>query len=204
MSVLRFDEKALMERLERLPNRLRVAFAAVCAQRQLPNYIRFSQVAGQGNPQTLIYALGCIWDDLEGKVATESQLRLQLDACMSLIPDEEQDDYDGLSYYAEDAVAAAAYTVEARLKSDLRDVVRAADRAYEALDEFVGVARAGGIDQKEEERVRSHPLVQAELRRQRVDLSQLEKVAAGLLDEKQGIVELRHRAQMDAKEFFGQ
>jgi alkylation response protein AidB-like acyl-CoA dehydrogenase len=65
-------------------------------------------------------------------------------------------------------------TIEARLKSDLRDAARAAERAHEALDEFVGVARARGIDQKEEERIRSHPLVQAELRRQRVDLSQLE------------------------------
>jgi uncharacterized protein YjaG (DUF416 family) len=194
--MLRYDEKALTSQLERLPNRLRVAFAAACAQRQVPNYIRFSQVAKQGNPDTLIRALGCIWDDLEGRAATDGQLQRQRDACMSLLPDEEQDDHDRFAYYAEDAVSAAAYTIGARLETSTREAVWAAERAYNALDEFVGAEWPGDIDQKEEERIRSHPLVQAELRRQRADLAQLEKIAAGLVNEKEGIEELRYRAQV--------
>jgi hypothetical protein len=42
MSVLRHDERDLRKQLERMPNRLRVAFAAACAQRQVPSYVRFT------------------------------------------------------------------------------------------------------------------------------------------------------------------
>jgi uncharacterized protein YjaG (DUF416 family) len=205
MSILRRDERDLWRQLERLSNRLRVAFAAACAQRQVPNYVRFSKVTGQGHPDVLIGALGCLWDDLLGKQAAEKILQEHLDACMSLLPDE-QDTYDGLAYYADDAVSAAAYAIRARLSSDIQQVVWAARRAYNALDEFVGAERpdSGAIDQKEEERILSHLLVQAELLRQRTDLMQLQKIEVGSISEREGIEEVRHRAQTDARGFFGQ
>jgi uncharacterized protein YjaG (DUF416 family) len=205
MSILHYDEKGLVGQLERLPDRLRVAFAAACAQRQVPSYFRFSKAAGQGNPDLLVRAVNCLWDDLEGKPASEGQLQQQLDSCMSLLPDPQQD-YDGLAYYAEDAVSAAAYAIRARLEFNVQEAVWAAEMAYNALDEFVGAEPAGGVDfdQEEEERRRSHPLVQAELRRQRDDLAQLQKIAAGSISERVGVEELRRRAQADATGFFGQ
>jgi hypothetical protein len=73
------------------------------------------------------------------------------------------------------------------------------------LDEFVGAENpAGSFDQKEEERIRSHPLVQAELRRQQADVAQLRKITAGAISEREGVAEIRHRAQADAWVFFGQ
>ncbi len=204
MSVLRHDEKVLWSQLERLPDRLRVAFAAACAQRQVPNYVRFSKAARRGRPDILIGALNCLWDDLLGRQATEPNLRRQLDACMSLLP-EEQEAYGRLGYYAEDAVSAAAYAIGARLSSDIQKVIWAARMAYNALDEFVGAETpgSGAIDQKEEERILSHSLVQAELRRQQVDLAQLQKIEVGSIGEREGIAEVRRRAQGDAREFFG-
>ena len=204
MSILRHDESDLWKQLERMPNRLRVAFAAACAQRQVPNYVRFTKAAGQGSPDVLIGALGCLWDDLLGRKVTENELRRQLDACMSVLPDEE-DFYDGLAYYAEDAVSAAAYAIRARLSSDVQQVIWAARRAYEALDEFVSTEKpdSEAVDQTEEERNLSHSLVQAELRRQRVDLAQLQKIEGGSISESEGIAEVRRRAQADAGEFFG-
>jgi len=204
MPVLRHDERDLWKQLERMPNRLRVAFAAACAQRQVPNYVRFTEVAGQGRPDVLIGALCCLWDDLLGRQATENNLQQQLDACMSLLPDEE-DAHGRLAYYAEDAVSAAAYAIGARLSSDIQKVIWAAQMAYDALDEFVGAEKPDSepVDQKEEERIRSHPLVQAELMRQRVDLAQLQKIEVGSISDREGIAEVRHRAQGDARKFFG-
>ncbi len=205
MPILRHDEKELWRQMERLPNRLRVAFAVACAQRQVPNYVRFSKVAGQGNPDVLIGALSCLWDELQGKHAAEGQLQQQLDSCMSLLPDPEHDPQGGLAYYAEDAVSSAAYAIGARLKSDTQQAIWAARRAYNALDEFIGAENPSGpFDQKEEERIRLHPLVQAELRRQQADVAQLRKIAAGSISEREGVAEIRHRAEADARVFFGQ
>jgi len=204
MSMLRDDEEELWRQLERLPNRLRVAFAAACAERQIPNYFRFSKAAGHGNLNILIGALNCLWDELQGKPAPETQLQQQLDSCMSLLPDPEQDSLGGLAYYAEDAVSSAAYAIRTRLRSDIQQAVWAARRAYNALDEFVG-AKTHNVrsDQEREERIRLHSLVQAELRRQQADLVQLRKIAAGSITEREGVAELRCRAQADAKAFFG-
>ena len=58
---LRFDEPDLVARLAALPSKLRVAFAVLCAERQLPNYIRFSETSGLGNPNVLKKALASIW-----------------------------------------------------------------------------------------------------------------------------------------------
>jgi hypothetical protein len=204
MSNLCFNEKELRRQLERLPNRLRAAFAAACAQRQIPNYVRFSKAAGQGDPDTLFGALNCLWDDLQGKSAAETQLRQQLDSCMSLLPDPEQDPLGRLAYYAEDAVSSTVYAIGARLETDIQQAIWAAQRAYNALDEFVGAMNpAGPFDQKEEDRIRLHSLVQAELRRQQADVAQLQKIAAGSITEREGVAELRHRAQNDARAFFG-
>jgi len=73
------------------------------------------------------------------------------------------------------------------------------------LDEFVCAEKPGNgaIDQKEEERILSHSLVQAELRRQRVDLAQLQKIEVGSISEMECIAEVRRRAQIDARRFFG-
>jgi uncharacterized protein len=205
MSILRRDEKELWRQLERLPNRLRVAFAVACAQRQVPSYVRFSKVARQGNPDALIGALSCLWDELQGKPVAERQLREQLDSCMSLLPDPDQDPHGGLAFYAEDAVSSAAYAMGARLKSDIEQAIWAARSAYNALDGFVSAKNpSGSFDQEEEERIRLHPLVQAELRRQQADVEQLGKIAAGSITEREGVAELRRRAQADATVFFGQ
>jgi uncharacterized protein YjaG (DUF416 family) len=204
MSILCHDEKELWRQLERLPNRLRVVFAAACAQRQVPNYVRFSKATGQGNPAVLIGALSCLWDEPEGTPSSERQLQQHLQSCMSLLPDPEGEFYGELAFYAEDAVSSAAYAIGTRLTADIQQAVWASRRAYNALDEFVGAKNPGGrFDQKEEDRIRLHSVVQAELRRQQADLLQLRKIAAGSITEREGVAELRHRAQADAGSFFG-
>jgi uncharacterized protein len=204
MPILRFDKSALIAQLEWLPNRLRVAFAAVCAERQLPNYFRFSDAAKQGSPERLVAALSRVWDDIEGRPMGSTELNGCLDTCMSLLPKEDEYGDCLLGYYAEDAVAAIAYAIEARLKSDAHDAAESARRAYSALDEYVSDRlNLGSIGQKEEAQILTHPLVQAELERQRVDMLRLQEIAKNPTSEKEGIAELRRRAQADARVFFG-
>jgi uncharacterized protein len=205
MSILRFDKNALIAQLERLPNRLRVAFAAACAERQLPNYFRFSKATGRGSPERLVGALRRVWDDIEGRPAGSTELEDCLETCMSLLPEEDEGDHCVLGYYAEDAVSAVAYAIEARLKSDAHEAVESACVAYSALDDYVSDTlniRSSG--RNEEKQILSHPLVQAEFERQRVDLLRLQEIAKNPASEKDGIAELRRRAQADAKVFFGQ
>lgn len=204
MSILRFDANALIAQLERLPNRLRVAFAAACAERQLPNYFRFSEATRQGNPELLASALRYLWEDIEGRPVDSIELKACLDTCMSLLPREDVGDLCGLGCYAEDAVAAVAYAIEARLKSDAHEAVESARVAYAALDEYVSaILNFRSIGQNEEVRIVAHPLVQAEFERQRTDLLRLQEIVKNPAGERECIAELHRRAQADAKIFFG-
>ena len=83
---LHYDEPDLVARLARLPSKLRVAFAALCAERQLPNYIQFWERSGLGNPNVLKEALESIWEDVRGRPLTRAELETLLERCMALIP----------------------------------------------------------------------------------------------------------------------
>jgi uncharacterized protein YjaG (DUF416 family) len=207
MSILQFDKNALIAQLEQLPNQLRAAFAAACAERQLPNYFRFSEATGEGNPERLEAALRRVWDDIEGRrPAGSTELKDCLDACMSLLPNEDLGNGDLclLGYFAEDAVAAVAYAIETRLKSDPCEAVESAHRAYSALDEYVShILKIRSIGQKEETQILTHPLVQAEFKRQRTDLLRLQEIAKNPSSEREGIAEVRRRSEVDARSFFG-
>jgi uncharacterized protein YjaG (DUF416 family) len=202
MLILSFDEKALLAHLRRLPNPLCVAFAAACAQRQLPNHASFSKVTGTGNPDLLAKALTRIWKDIEGNSATHVELREKLNSCMSLLP---KDEAEGLEQqaYANDAVASVAYAIRARLTGNCQEAMWAARRAYEALDHYV-ITRFNPmiVEPDAENQVAAHPLVQAELRRQRADLSQLQGAAINSAYERKVITDVRNRSQIDAALFF--
>jgi len=203
MLILRFDERALLAELGRLPNHLRVAFAGACAERQLPNYVSFSKLAGTGNANLLAKILICIWEDIEGKSASDDELRQKLNSCISLLPNDEANALKQ-QVYANDAVASLAYTIRARLTGDCRAAMWAARRAYEALDHYV-MARFNPIivQPDAENQIAAHPLVQAELRRQRADLSQLQEAAMNAADERKVITDLHNRSRVDSKLFFG-
>jgi uncharacterized protein YjaG (DUF416 family) len=202
MPILRFDERGLLAQLRRLPNQLRVAFAAACAERQLPNYISFSKVTGTGNPNLLTRILFRIWEDIEGSSASDYDLHKELNSCMSLLPNDEADSPEQQAY-ANDAVASVAYTIRARLTDDCREALWAARRAYEALDRYV-IAQLNPIivEPDAENRIVAHPLIQAELRRQRADLSELQQAAMNAANERNVITDLHNRSQMDAALFL--
>ena len=65
LHLYKFD--ALEKELERLPPLYRIAFAASCCERLLPNYNAFSCMENLGDPSVLRNALNEVWQILQGK-----------------------------------------------------------------------------------------------------------------------------------------
>lgn len=181
MEPLTYDERELVGQLERLPAKLRAAFAAACAQRLLPAYEAFAKKSHRGDARRLASILERLWSDLQGFPLPEAELGAQLEACMSLIPAEDDAPWIEEQAGAEDAGAAVAYALRARAGGKSQEAAWAARRSYEAIDHHL--THRAGIDPSApggEERLRRHPLVQAELTRQRRDLEDLRRgVEAG-------------------------
>lgn len=224
MAYLRFDEGGLIRQLQLLSPRLRVAFAAACAERLLPAYARFAERSGQGAPGELASMLERLWLDLEGDPMGTDEIQRYIDRCMALIPDEDagksaadqacapdpiaaarakaEEVVAAMEAQADDAAAAAAYAVRCRQTGEAQDAAWAGGRAYEAVDNWV--LNRGGIDTNRpgaEERVLSDPVVQAELERQQRDLDEL----LGIADEGDtagAVAQVRARAKAEGSSVF--
>ena len=203
MPTLEFDERKLLTDLEQMTDRLRAAFAAACAERQFQCYVRYSEVSKNGDHHKLARALGCIWEDLGKAQADYTALERQLEVCMSLLPSADVDEL-GDSVFAENAVASVAFAIRTRITGVSQEAVWAARRAYESLDHYV-TNRLNPIiigRPNVEARILAHPLVQAELKRQQVDLSQLHAAATTSASESEAIDQLHLHSQNDAPHFL--
>jgi len=202
MEIIQFNEPLLVEELERLPAPLRLVFATASAERLVPAYRRFSQRTGRGDAVTLTALLERLWSDVLGDKMNARQIQENIDTAMRLIPQE-----DGLLWApeqasAEDAAAAVAYALRCRQNHQAQEAAWAARRAYEALDHYI--IGQQGIDLNvpgAEERVLSHPLVQAELLRQRRDVEEL--MGTNPQDPAAVVQRLLQRAKAEAEFVFG-
>jgi uncharacterized protein YjaG (DUF416 family) len=191
-----FNEMELAERIEELPRPVRAAFAAACAERMLPAYHRFSARSNRGDPRILEQILTRLWTDLSGEPMSEAETEAQIDACMELIPREDDGPWVAEQAAAEDAVAALAYALRCRRSGLAKEAAWAARCAYEALDDYV--INHENVDTNisgAEAKVLAHPLVQAELTRQQRDLEELHRGAIT-------IDRLRERSKAEAVEFL--
>ena len=109
MKAVQYDEQELIRSLDRLPPKLKAVFAAACAQRLLPAYADFTRVSGRGDPERLAGILERVWSTAGGTLMPEAELSEALEACMSLIPAEDDTPWFDEQAYAEDAGAAVAY-----------------------------------------------------------------------------------------------
>ena len=202
MVTLRFDEAQLAGTLERLPQQHRAVFAATCAERLMPAYVAFSNRTGRGDPAALRGILTRLWDDLAGDRMQDSEVQSKLDACVALIPQEDDSTWVMEQASAEDAGAAVAYAMRCRQSGQAQDAAWSARRAYEALDHYV--INRESIDMNKpwaEERVLGHPVVQAELVRQRRDLDEVLDLSD--VDVRRVAGRLRDRAVAEGAVFFG-
>jgi uncharacterized protein YjaG (DUF416 family) len=196
--MLNFDEKKLVADLKRLTPSLRVVFAAASAERQMPAYRSFVSEHRIAN-STLDRALDDAWVNPTKRGV---ELQRQLDECMALIPQEDAvRPWTKEANYAQDAGVSVAYTLRTRITGEAQEAAWSARHGWEALYQFVIDREGLDINQPSEmARVLSHPLVQAELARQRRDLDELLSVTGENVQ--QVIVRIRDRAKDESETFF--
>lgn len=202
MSDLFYNEGSVIEELEQLPLQLRVAFAATCVERLLPAYEEYSKRLEGTVSRELNSILERLWADLGGQVMTPAEIENAIENCMSAIQSLNSSDWVEGQEAADDAVAALCYALRCRKTGDPQEAAWAARRLYEALDNFIINHDHLDIDQPGiESRVVAHPLIQAELARQRRDVEELLEIDE--LSIPSVLVQLRERAKAEARIFFG-
>ncbi|WP_437575183.1 DUF416 family protein [Sorangium sp. So ce887] len=199
----RFDEANLISNLERLPVPFRVAFAAACAERQMPAYRFFIRQTERNPTNPMEIALEMVWAD-PSATNSATGLERQIEAIMNLIPQEDsiEGPWTQEATNAQNAGMAVAYALRAKLAGEAQEAAWAARVAYEALDNFIINKESVDMNTPGNElRVLSHPLIQAELGRQERDVRAL--LAANNREIARTVQEIRDRARVEAAAFFG-
>src|SRR5690349_17439445 len=115
MKALEFDEKNLVAALTELPRTLRTTFAAACAQRLLPNYVKYAEDGGRdANPAAVSGALAILWRMIESDRFDDGLLKKVYEVCVSLLPDYDKQYIQGQEE-AEDAVLSIAYAIRTQV-----------------------------------------------------------------------------------------
>jgi len=201
--MLTFERRQITDQIDPLPKRLRVAFAVACAQRLLPCYIRTSADNPTGNPKAATRIVCELWNAVERNTLDPEELQRALVACDAIIPDYEPKYFDGLEY-AEDAIVSLSHALRAALGGESDEAMCAAERAYNALDEYINQKFRIDINAPgAQSRIDSFPIIQAELARQQADLADLRAAAKNPGSEAAVIARIKHRAEHDAASFFG-
>lgn len=200
--IIRYDEEGLIKQLNRLNHAGRVTFAATCAQRLIPAYAAFHEKTGKGDLAYLNETLERIWKALfNGAVLSESEITDRAERCEKLVPIED-DDWIEQTAYAQNAAAAIAYTVRCQKNGNSQEAAWAARQIYEAVDFYVINRRSIDTEQPDVESIiLRDPLIQAELKRQKRDLSDLSATQQNQV--LKIIDQLRIRSLREGSELFG-
>jgi hypothetical protein len=161
----------LRARLARLPGPSRSAFAVACAERQYPAADAWLRSRGRPGAAAVRAALDLAWDVVRSEGAAPGDAAAAIASCRDLLPDAMSE--ATLPPDVDDAIAAAAYALEAAAGLDERSAGWAAQRGTDTLD---SVLLATVIDPDEpdaDERVWAHRLVVAEVERREADLRRL-------------------------------
>ena len=202
MTLLRYDEADDLQRLNRLPVSLRVLFALLVVLRILPAYRRFHAKTRRGDPVVLEGIVEQLWKDLLGSKLSNEELQSMVAMTTALIPREDDGWDQETQPYAEDAAAALAYAVRARLTGNVQEAGWAARRGYEAIAHLVAsTSDTSGDSTMAEMTVLSDARIQVELARQKRDLEELNELATKGAD-KGCLREMRARSEREAMSVF--
>jgi hypothetical protein len=167
----------------------------------MPGYARFAPKNLNANPQQAAKILGELWNDIESGYSDPSRLKRDVETCETLIPDDAVNYFDGI-VYVHNAICSLAYAVESELKGGVQEAVWAAEQAESSLFHCVKMNFGEGRSRAEMARIYSHPLIQAEFRRQVADLADLQLAAKNPGSEPAIIARIRRRAEADSEFFF--
>lgn len=191
-----YSHAQLLERLTALSRQKVSAFAASCAERLLPTYIRYSEKACLGAKQSQVYrdALDMIWRCVTGEDVDRQSIDEIEQICLSAIPSED-DAWQVGEPYAEDAGAAVVFAIRTWRFCDPQEAVWAAQRILDAIDNYAGQNYPPNQHHSPD------TLTERELARQDRDLRQLEEPTEPSVV-RSGLQEIRIRAQQEASFVF--
>ncbi len=183
----------------------RLAFAAACAERIFPFYLRYRNLKNLDidfGMDPYISALDYIWICVGEMDFEEHKARQLLMVCEDVLPNEDEAWGTGCPY-ADDATAAVLYCLRFMLSGDQQEAIWAANRAYEVADNFV-VNRTDHniISRANELEILHHPIIQNELSRQLRDLQELHFSSTEINAFQSLCHNLRQRAKKEAVTFL--
>ncbi len=164
-------DQALKAQLRALPHRNRAAFAAACAERLYPAYASFLRGSRRDDGGVVRRALDAAWERAKTGVVADADPIDLVERCVALIPDAEAE--ETIPAHAEDAIAAAAYALQAAAGLDDGAAGWAAERVTNTLDSFL-LSNEIDISQSDsEQRIWEHSLITVEVSRREADLRRL-------------------------------
>jgi hypothetical protein len=125
-----YDEESLRTRLAGLDRMQKTAFAAACAERLWPLFVRYAERAA-GDVAPLESVLQDTWRAAQGD---GGDLASAQEIAEEMIPSEDDDGWVHEMGYGQSAVAGIAYAVRTWLTDDPQEAVWAARQVYEAAD----------------------------------------------------------------------
>ena len=178
MTEISFNADELKSRLEKLSRRHILTFGVWQLERMLPNFIQFCVESGAEGTWVLKCVVSCAWTTIEtGYSGRFSELTPAL--CEHVAPDTE----GSTSIYtssALDAAMSASNLMQYIRDGDINMIIDMSSLARDSADVFIQLSHlVHDDDEKFEESIISHPLMQIELQHQESDLLFLESLLEG-------------------------
>lgn len=179
-----YDLDTLGEELSQLPPFHRIAFAASCCERLLPNYYIFSREESKSNPSYLQEALDEVWLILGGKQMDRVRILELKENCMSALVSDEEVFHSRYNYEAQLASIAISDTLEALLNlENIESIISVLNSVGDTIYEFLRIEKEISdrswlaLSYEEQDReIGSHPFTLREIAKQNQDIQRLKEV----------------------------
>jgi len=176
--------EALEKEIAELPPAHRIAFAASCCERMIPNYSAFSRAEGWGDPAMMRTALNEVWQILQGKLVDAERIHQLQEYCNGAVP---EFDYLNNTIYAYGALQSAqsiCHCLELCLNPTSPIVNKIVECVVNIVTEYIRILKEDADSNwlnktyaEQNEDIDNHPFTIREIAKQREDLQRLKEIA---------------------------
>lgn len=181
-----YNLDSLAKKLEKLSFFHRVAFAASCCERLLPNYNLFAKQENLGNPSVIRNALDEVWQVVKGKPIDVSRINRLHELCLAEFSLQEDEIFKfGRDYEAQLAILAISYALESCLEiTNTQLVIKIVKCIQDTIYEFLIILNDENGDpnwlnkpfEEQRKELSNHYFTLRELAKQKEDLQRLKEV----------------------------
>jgi uncharacterized protein len=174
----RQDTADVVSSLTAMQVRHRLAFAASCCERMLPNYLAFSMCTGWGEVKRLRHCLDHIWDLVQGREMETAKVSELAATALENAPDTERFNCF-LTSQATDAATAIYLALQSCLSRNVNDIAEISRLSLDSIDMYLLTVNEPNVTDKQTSpslwgMIEDLPLHKMERKRQFDDLELLE------------------------------